>query len=82
MTAMRRASWHAEAIELYRSGQGWTYEALGAHFKVTRFAVYRAVRRSVTARGVAQPLLKSDPAAYRARRTEAMRRHREKKRER
>ena len=45
-----RATWHAEAISLYGK-DGWTYEALGAHFGVTREAVYRAVRRSATARG-------------------------------
>ena len=66
-----RATWHAEAISLYGK-DGWTYEALGAHFGVTKEAVYRAVRCSATALGT--------PAKVPLTRSEIMKRYRAKKR--
>lgn len=66
--------WHAKAIALYAEG-GWTYEALGAEFGVTRFAVYRAVRKSRTARGLGPPEFKGrDREAHRKKMREYMRR--------
>ncbi len=46
-----RPDWHAKAIALYDQGFA-TYATLGQRFGVTRFAVYRAVNKSATARGV------------------------------
>lgn len=49
---MIRATWHAEAIRLYDTGK-FTYADLGKRFGVSRFGVYRALNKSLTALGVA-----------------------------